>query len=104
MSASVSFAAEDEYVSFPDQYKKINSITNETLIGIDMTKYQVQKEEWNKVIKDYRGNALQEAKLFPFLKSQGINMVSVMMTTEEYGNFGFLNGMKTIRSAKEAIR
>ena len=58
-----------------DQYQKIEGIDSEkTILGADFSHYQ-QNVGWNKVWKDYKGNAVNN--LFSYVKTQGINTISV---------------------------
>ena len=37
------------------QYKKINGISGQTVLGADFSRYQLQKNAWKKVWKNYKG-------------------------------------------------
>lgn len=52
-----------------DQYQKIEEIDSEkTILGADFSHYQ-QNVGWNKVWKDYKGNAVNN--LFSYVKNTG---------------------------------
>ena len=40
------------------QYKKINGISSQTVLGADFSHYQLQKNAWKKVWKNYKGIVL----------------------------------------------
>ena len=69
LAAPAAFAAEEGYADFPDKYQKLETLTDDTIVGIDMTKYQVQKNDWGKTLKDHKGKELSETEVFSFLKS-----------------------------------
>ena len=57
------------------QYKKINGISSQTVLGADFSHYQLQKNAWKKVWKNYKG--IEVSNVFEYVRSQGINPVTV---------------------------
>ena len=53
------------------QYKKINGISSQTVLGADFSHYQLQKNAWKKVWKNYKG--IEVSNVFEYVRSQGIN-------------------------------
>ncbi len=100
-SSAVFAETGDGYVGLPDKYQKIEGITDTTVMGIDMTNYRVETTSWEKTLGDYRGNKKTDAQVFKFLKKQGINTVSVMITVKD-GDYGLTNAIKTLKAAKDA--
>ena len=86
-----------------EQYKKIEGIDSEkTILGADFTHYQ-QNVGWDKVWKDYKGNAVNN--LFAYIKTQGINTISVKIAVNPSGDDEYLsleNAKKTLKEAKKA--
>ena len=86
-----------------DQYQKIKGIDSEkTILGADFSHYQ-QNVGWNKVWKDYKGNAVNN--LFSYVKTQGINTISVKIAVNPGKDNKYLsleNAEKTLKEAKKA--
>ena len=89
------------------QYKKINGISSQTVLGADFSHYQLQKNAWKKVWKNYKG--IEVSNVFEYVRSQGINMISVKVavnpTKDKEGNESYLsleNAKKTLKEAKKA--
>ena len=85
------------------QYKKINGIGNQTVLGADFSHYQLQKTEWKKVWKNYKG--IEVSNVFDYVKSQGINTISVKVAVNPTGDDSYLsldNAKKTLKEAKQA--
>lgn len=86
-----------------EQYKKIEGIdSKKTILGADFTHYQ-QNVGWDKVWKDYKGNAVNN--LFAYIKTQGINTISVKIAVNPSGDDEYLsleNAKKTLKEAKKA--
>ena len=89
------------------QYKKINGISSQTVLGADFSHYQLQKNAWKKVWKNYKG--IEVSNVFEYVRSQGINTISVKVavnpTKDKEGNEGYLsleNAKKTLKEAKKA--
>ena len=89
------------------QYKKINGISSQTVLGADFSHYQLQKNAWKKVWKNYKG--IEVANVFEYVRSQGINTISVKVavnpTKDKEGNESYLsleNAKKTLKEAKKA--
>lgn len=86
-----------------DQYQKIEGIDSEkTILGADFSHYQ-QNVGWNKVWKDYKGNAVNN--LFSYVKTQGINTISVKIAVNPGKDNKYLsleNAEKTLKEAKKA--
>ena len=89
------------------QYKKINGISSQTVLGADFSHYQSQKNAWKKVWKNYKG--IEVSNVFEYVRSQGINTISVKVavnpTKDKEGNESYLsleNAKKTLKEAKKA--
>ena len=89
------------------QYKKINGISSQTVLGADFSHYQLQKNAWKKVWKNYKG--IEVSNVFEYVRSQGINTISVKVavnpTKDKEGNENYLsleNAKKTLKEAKKA--
>ena len=85
------------------QYKKINGIGDQTVLGADFSHYQLQKTEWKKVWKNYKG--IEVSNVFDYVKSQGINTISVKVAVNPTGDDSYLsldNAKKTLKEAKQA--
>ena len=89
------------------QYKKINGISGQTVLGADFSRYQLQKNAWKKVWKNYKG--IEVSNVFEYVRSQGINTISVKVAVnpakDKDGNESYLsleNAKKTLKEAKEA--
>lgn len=89
------------------QYKKINGISSQTVLGVDFSHYQLQKNAWKKVWKNYKG--IEVSNVFEYVRSQGINTISVKVavnpTKDKEGNESYLsleNAKKTLKEAKKA--
>ena len=85
------------------QYKKINGIGNQTVLGADFSHYQLQKTEWKKVWKNYKG--IEVSNVFDYVKSQGINTISVKVAVNPTGDDSYLSldhAKKTLKEAKQA--
>ena len=89
------------------KYKKINGIGDNTVLGADFSHYQLQKNAWKKVWKNYKG--IEVANVFEYVRSQGINTISVKVAVnpakDKDGNESYLsleNAKKTLKEAKKA--
>ena len=89
------------------QYKKINGISSQTVLGADFSHYQLQKNAWKKVLKNYKG--IEVSNVCEYVRSQGINTISVKVavnpTKDKEGNESYLsleNAKKTLKEAKKA--
>ena len=89
------------------QYKKINGISSQTVLGADFSHYQLQKNAWKKVWKNYKG--IEVSNVFEYVRLQGINTISVKVavnpTKDKEGNESYLsleNAKKTLKEAKKA--
>ena len=89
------------------KYKKINGIGDNTVLGADFSHYQLQKNAWKKVWKNYKG--IEVTNVFEYVRSQGINTISVKVavnpTKDKEGNESYLsleNAKKTLKEAKKA--
>ena len=90
------------------QYKKINGIGDNTVLGADFSHYQLQKNAWKKVWKNYKG--IEVSNVFEYVRSQGINTISVKVavnpTKDKEGNESYLSlenaKKKTLKEAKKA--
>ena len=84
------------------KYKKISEINNNTILGTDFTYYQ-QCLTWGKQYKDYMSQSVDN--LFTYVKSQGINTISVKAAVNPTGDNAYLsldNAIKTLKKAKAA--
>ena len=89
------------------QYKKINGISGQTVLGADFSRYQLQKNAWKKVWKNYKG--IEVSNVFEYVRSQGINTISVKVAVnpakDKDGNESYLsleNAKETLKEAKKA--
>ena len=86
-----------------EQYKKIEGIdADKTILGADFTHYQ-QNIGWGKTWKDYKG--IEIDNLFEYVKTQGINTISVKIAVNPTGDNEYLsleNAKKTLKEAKKA--
>ena len=89
------------------KYKKVNGIGDNTVLGADFSHYQLQKNAWKKVWKNYKG--IEVSNVFEYVRSQGINTISVKVavnpTKDKEGNESYLsleNAKKTLKEAKKA--
>ena len=89
------------------QYKKINGISGQTVLGADFSHYQLQKNAWKIVWKNYKG--IEVSNVFEYVRSQGINTISVKVAVnpakDKDGNESYLsleNAKKTLKEAKKA--
>ena len=89
------------------QYKKMNGISSQTVLGADFSHYQLQKNAWKKVWKNYKG--IEVSNVFEYVRSQEINTISVKVavnpTKDKEGNESYLsleNAKKTLKEAKKA--
>ena len=89
------------------QYKEINGISSQTVLGADFSHYQLQKNAWKKVWKNYKG--IEVSNVFEYVRSQGINTISVKVAVnpakDKDGNESYLsleNAKKTLKEAKKA--
>lgn len=93
----------DEAKKTMEQYKKIEGIdSDKTILGADFTHYQ-QNIGWGKVWKDYKG--IEVDNLFDYVKTQGINTISVKIAVNPSGDDEYLsldNAKKTLKEAKSA--
>lgn len=73
--------AEDSYLPVTQEYERVAGVTEETVLGIDFSTYEqrMQSEDWNKSWMDYKGKTVN---VFSFLKSQGINTISVKVIVD----------------------
>jgi hypothetical protein len=80
------------------QYKKINGISSQTVLGADFSHYQLQKNAWKKVWKNYKG--IEVSNVFEYVRSQGINTISVKVavnpTKDKEGNESYLPKIKRL--------
>ncbi|MBN2927364.1 MAG: glycosyl hydrolase 53 family protein [Eubacterium sp.] len=84
------------------KYKEISEINNDTILGVDFTYYQ-QCLTWGKQYKNYMSQPIDN--LFTYVKSQGINTISVKVAVNPTGDNAYLsldNAIKTLKAAKAA--
>ena len=89
------------------QYKKINGISSQTVLGADFFPLSTAKNAWKKVWKNYKG--IEVVNVFEYVRSQGINTISVKVAVnpakDKDGNESYLsleNAKKTLKEAKKA--
>lgn len=84
------------------KYSKISDINSTTILGVDFTYYQ-QCLTWGKQYKNYMSQPIDN--LFTYVKSQGINTISVKVAVNPTGDNAYLsldNAIKTLKAAKAA--
>ena len=84
------------------EYEKIDGISSDTVLGADFTHYQ-QNLEWNKIYYNYKDEKI--SNIFTFMKTQGINTISVKVAVNPTGDNEYLsleNAKKTLKAAKQA--
>jgi len=82
------------------KYKEISEINNDTILGVDFTYYQ-QCLTWGKQYKNYMSQPIDN--LFTYVKSQGINTISVKVAVNPTRDNAYLsldNAIKTLKEAK----
>ena len=85
------------------QYKKINGIGDNTVLGADFSHYQLQKNAWKKVWKNYKG--IEVSNVFEYVRSQGINTISVKVAVNPAKDDSYLSleyAKETLKEAKKA--
>ena len=86
-------------------YKKIEGINDQTVLGADFTHYQ-QDLEWGKTYYNYKSDKIDN--LFKFVQGQGINTISVKVavnpdtSSDKTKCYTLDSAIKTIKAAKEA--
>ena len=81
-------------------YPKISNISENTILGADFSNYQ-QDLIWGKTYKDYKNNDISDT-LFDFVKSQGINTISVKVSTDDESSISLENAIKTLKEAQKS--
>lgn len=82
------------------KYKKISGIGANTILGADFTYYQ-QCLEWGKSYKNYMSQSVDN--IFDYVKSQGINTISLKVAVNPTGKNEYLsldNAIKTLKAVK----
>lgn len=82
------------------KYKKISEIGANTILGADFTYYQ-QCLEWGKSYKNYMSQSVDN--IFDYVKSQGINTISLKVAVNPTGENAYLsleNAIKTLKAVK----
>lgn len=82
------------------KYKKISGIGANTILGADFTYYQ-QCLEWGKSYKNYMSQSVDN--IFVYVKSQGINTISLKVAVNPTGENAYLsleNAIKTLKAVK----
>ena len=86
-------------------YKKIEGINDQTVLGADFSHYQ-QDLEWGKKYYNYKSVEIDD--LFKFVQGQGINTISVKVavnpdtTSDKTKCYELGSAIKTIKEAKKA--
>ena len=83
-----------------NKYPKISNISENTILGADFSNYQ-QDLIWEKTYKDYKNNDISDT-LFDFVKSQGINTISVKVSTDDESIISLENAIKTLKEAQKS--
>ena len=83
-----------------NKYPKISNISENTILGADFSNYQ-QDLIWGKTYKDYKNNDISDT-LFDFVKSQGINTISVKVSTDDESIISLENAIKTLKEAQKS--
>ena len=81
-------------------YPKISNISENTILGADFSNYQ-QDLIWGKTYKDYKNNDISDT-LFDFVKSQGVNTISVKVSTDDKSSISLENAIKTLKEAQKS--
>ena len=81
-------------------YPKISNISENTILGADFSNYQ-QDLIWGKTYKDYKNNDISNT-LFDFVKGQGINTISVKVSTDDKSSISLENAIKTLKEAQKS--
>lgn len=87
-----------------DSFEKIETLNNDSILGMDFSYYQ-QDLEWGKTYHNYK---YEEVDVFDFVKSQGVNTISVRVmvnpenATGDAKYFTLENAAKTIKAANAA--
>ena len=81
-------------------YPKISNISENTILGADFSNYQ-QDLIWGKTYKDYKNNDISDT-LFDFVKGQGINTISVKVSTDDKSSISLENAIKTLKEAQKS--
>lgn len=82
------------------KFKKISGIGANTILGADFTYYQ-QCLEWGKSYKNYMSQSVDN--IFDYVKSQGINTISLKVAVNPTGENAYLsleNAIKTLKAVK----
>ncbi len=93
--------------NYHDDFSKIETINDDSILGLDFSQYQKDLTEWHKGgFFNYRYEGVDA---FKFVKSQGINTVSVKVLvdaskadTEAKQSFTLENAAKTVKAANAA--
>ena len=97
---------EDVYNPIPDKYTKLNSVNEDTILGMDFTYFQMQKNAWGKTWKDYKSQELDisDSEFFTFIKNQGVNTISVKICVnpDEKNDNKYLSILYASQTLKEA--
>ena len=83
-----------------NSYPKISNISANTILGADFSNYQ-QDLIWGKTYKDYKNNDISN-NLFDFVKSQGVNTISVKVSTDDSSATSLENAIKTLKEAQKS--
>ena len=85
-----------------EQYTKIENISNDTIIGADLSYCQTQ-QDWGKTFADFDGNSQTTA--LPALKQAGVNTISVKVAvnpSDDHAYYRLENGIATLKAAESA--
>lgn len=94
----------------PAKIKKVDTVTENTVRGVDLTTYQAEKEA-GVTYKNYQGKTLSPNELMAFLKENGINYINLKVAVDPYDSKGntygggqptLENAIKTAKLAKAA--
>ena len=81
-------------------YPMISNISEKTILGADFSNYQ-QDLIWGKTYKDYKNKDISNT-LFDFVKSQGVNTISVKVSTDDKSTISLENAIKTLKEAQKS--
>lgn len=99
--AASSYAYVD--TSYLDEYQAIETVTDDTILGADLSYYQVQKSSsWGRTWSNFKG---VKSDPITIAKENGINTITVKVAVNPTGENEYLslaNGVKTIKAAKAA--
>ncbi|CAK1226475.1 glycosyl hydrolase 53 family protein [Fructobacillus tropaeoli] len=94
----------------PAQVGKVNTVTSDTIKGVDLTSYQAEKSA-GVTYYDFNGQKVDDTQLMNLLKANGVNYISLKVAVDPFDAQGhpygegvpsLQNAMKTAAIAKAA--